>query len=192
VSVYIQYPADWIGVPSFGAGEVFATPADWAAALTDEIIQDSGVNPTAEARQALVNALTMMGTGTRERGASASYIHYPAWGASPELVDVLLIERAAVGDAPAHEVAGSIEPDLLRPATITDIETAKGLHGSLVIRHAPMDSEAPDVVTLRASCALDVGEDWLVLGTAMTDLAAFEAFRPHFLALIDSVTVDAD
>ena len=192
MSVYIEYPADWIGVPAFGEGEVFATPAAWATALSDELIAESGVAPTPEARQSLVNALTMMGTGTRERGASASYIHYPHWGSTPELVDVLLIERATVGDSPAHEVAGSGEPDLLRPATITDIVTAKGLRGSLVIRHAPMDEDAPHVVTLRASCALDVGDDYLVLGTATTDLAAFEAFRPSFLALIESVTVSED
>jgi len=192
VSVHVTYPPDWIGVPPFGDGQVFATPGEWAAMLADELVAEFGVTPAPEARQALVNALTIMGSGTQERGASASYIHYPAWGATLELVDVVLLDRSVVGDAPAHEVAGSTEPDLLRAPTITDVVTPSGLSGSLVIRHAPMDDEAVHVVSLRASCALDVGDGFVVLGTATTDLAAFEAFRPHFLALIDGVTVSAE
>ena len=189
MSVHVTYPPDWIGVPSFGEGEVFAAPADLAAMLTDELVAEFGVAPSAQERQAVAAALTIMGSGTRERGASASYIHFPAWGGPLELVDVVLLDRGVVGDAPAHEVAGSTEPDLLRPPTITDVTTASGLSGSLVIRHAPMDDDAPHVVSLRASCALDVGDGFVVLGTATTDLAAFEAFRPHFLALIDGVTL---
>ena len=191
MSVHVTYPPDWIGVPPFGEGEVFAAPADWAAMLTDELVAEFGVAPSPQQRQAVVDALTIMGSGTRERGASASYIHFPAWGAPLELVDVVLLDRGVVGDAPAHEVAGSTESDLLRPPTITDVTTASGLSGSLVIRHAPMDDDAPHVVSLRASCALDVGDGYVVLGTATTDLAAFEAFRPHFLALIDGVTLSA-
>jgi hypothetical protein len=189
MSVHVTYPPDWIGVPGFGDGEVFETPADWAEMLAGELLIEFGITPPAAERQALVNALTIMGTGTKERGASASYIHYPWWGAPLELVDVVLLDRSVVGDAPANEVAGSNEPDLLQPATVTDIVNAAGLRGSLVIRHAPMDDESPDVVSLRASCALDVGDGFVVLGTATTDLPAFEAFRPHFLALIDGVTV---
>ncbi len=192
MSVHITYPPDWIGVPGFGDGEVFDDPADWAAMLADELLVEFGITPPREQRQALADALTIMGSGTKERGASASYIHYPAWGAPLELVDVVLLDRSVVGDAPAHEVAGSNEPDLLRPATVTDIVNASGLSGSLVIRHAPMDDETPDVVSLRASCALDVGDGFVVLGTATTDLPAFEAFRPHFLALIDGVAVIPD
>ncbi len=192
MSVHITYPPDWIGVPGFGDGEVFDTPAEWAEMLAGELLIEFGISPRPEERRALVAALTVMGTGTKERGASASYIHYPAWGAPLELVDVVLLDRGVVGDAPAHEVAGSNEPDLLRPATVTDIVNATGLSGSLVIRHAPMDDDAPEVVTLRASCALDVGDGFVVLGTATTDLPAFEAFRPHFLALVDGVTVEAE
>ncbi len=191
MSVHITYPPDWIGVPPFGEGQVFATPAEWAAMLTDELVVEFGVSPSPEERQAVVNGLTIMGSGTQERGASASYIHFPAWGAPLELVDVVLLDRGVVGDATADEVAGSTEPDLLRPPTITEITTASGLTGSLVIRHAPMDDGAPHVVSLRASCALDVGDGFVVLGTATTDLPAFEAFRPHFLALVDGVTVSA-
>ncbi|WP_243075613.1 hypothetical protein [Microbacterium sp. SS28] len=189
MNVYIEYPGDWIGVPRFGAGEVFAVPADWAAALTDELIAESGARPGRVERQALVDALTIMGTGSQERGASSSYIHYPGWGATLELVDVVLLDRSVVGDAEAAEVAGAHEPDLLRPATVTEVETPAGLRGSLVVRHAPLDADAAEVVTLRASCALDVGDGFVLLGTATTDLAAFEAFSPHFRALVDSVRV---
>lgn len=192
MSVIVEYPGDWIGVPRFGDGEVFARPADWAAALADELIAESDVRPKREQRKSLVSALTVLGTGTDERGASASYIHYPGWGSTPELVDVVLLDRSVTGDASAAEVAGAGEDDLLREPTVTDIENRWGLRGSLVIRHAPMDAEAPHVVTLRASCALDVGDGFAVLGTATTDLPAFEAFRPHFLALVDGVRVIAD
>ena len=72
---------------------------------------------------------------------------------------------------------------------VTNVVTPGGLHGALVIRHAPFDEQAPHIVTLRATAALDVGEGFAVLGTATTDLAGFEAFRPYFLELIDSVVV---
>jgi hypothetical protein len=192
MSVHITYPPDWIGVPGFGDGALFDSSAEWAEMLADELLTEFGIAPPPAERQALVGALTIMGAGTKERGASASYIHYPAWGSPLELVDVVLLDRSVVGDASAHEVAGSNEPDLLRPATVTEIVNASGLSGSLVIRHAPMDDETTGVVSLRASCALDVGDGFVVLGTATTDLAAFESFRPHFLALIDGVTVQAE
>ena len=72
---------------------------------------------------------------------------------------------------------------------MTELRTATGLRGALVIRHAPLDADAPHILTLRASAALDVGDGFAVLGTATTDLAAFEAFRPEFMALIESVAV---
>ncbi|GAA2002299.1 hypothetical protein [Microbacterium ulmi] len=192
MNVYVDYPEDWIGVPQFGPAEQFPDAAQWAAALADELLVEFGVRAAREERASLVSALTILGEGTRRRGATASYIHYPSYGAPLELVDTVLLDRSVVGDAPAHEVAGALEPDLLAAPTVTPLTTRRGLTGALVVRHAPMDAEAPHIVTLRASCALDVGDGWFVLGTATTDLPAFEAFRAHFLELADSVYVTAD
>lgn len=191
MNVYVDYPDDWIGVPRFGEEQAFPDAATWAALLADELVEEFQVRPPAAARAGLVSALSLLAEGSERRGAT-SYIHYPAWGAALELVDTVLLDRGVVGDASLDEIAGALEPDLLRPATVTRIDTDAGLSGVLVVRHAPMDQESPEIVVLRASCALDVGDGVFVLGTASTDLPGFEAFRPHLLALIESVRVAAD
>lgn len=196
MSVYVQYPDDWIGVPEFGDGEAFATPGEWAQALADELIALSDERLEESERIALIGALAVAGAGgpergTPERGAQATYVHLRSLRGSLELVDLVLVPRSAVGDASAAEVAGSLDPDAINPPTITALSTESGLRGALVIRHAPFDDEAPHIVTLRATAALDVGNGFAVLGTATTELAHFEAFRPNFLALIESVKVGA-
>lgn len=190
MSIFVRYPDDWIGVPACGDGEMFAEPREWASALVDELIEiDTNVTLAASEREALISALTLLGSGVRERGATAAYIHLGSLRGPIEVVDLALVARADVGDAPAHEIAGSLDPDAIAPPTVTNVVTPGGLHGALVIRHAPFDEQAPHIVTLRATAALDVGEGFAVLGTATTDLAGFEAFRPYFLELIDSVVV---
>ena len=191
MSVYVQYPDDWIGVPEFGEGEVFATPAEWARALVDELIPLADENLEEGERVALIGALTLAGTGVADRGANTSYVHLRTLRGPLELVDLVLVPRSAVGDAPAEEVAGSLDPDAINPPTVTELSTAAGLRGALVVWHAPLDAEAPHIVTLRAAAALDVGNGFAVLGTSTTELAQFEVFRPDFMALIESVTVDA-
>lgn len=191
MSVYVQYPDDWIGVPEFGEHEAFAMPSEWARALADELIPLADENLDESERVALIGALTVTGTGVADRGANASYVHLRTLRGPIELVDLVLIPRSAVGDASAEEVAGSLDPDAINPPTVTALSTVRGLHGALVVRHAPFDAEAPYIVTLRASAALDIGNGFAVLGTSTTDLAQFEAFRPDFMALIESVTVDA-
>ena len=191
MSVYVEYPDDWIGVPEFGDGEVFATPGEWAVALADELIPLGDEQLEEGERIALIGALAVAGTGTAERGAQATYVHLRSLRGPLELVDLVLVPRSAVGDASAAEVAGSLDPDAINPPTITALSTEGGLRGALVIRHAPFDAEAPHIVTLRATAALDVGNGFAVLSTATTELAHFEAFRPDFLALIESVKVDA-
>ena len=192
MSVFVRYPDDWIGVPEFGDDELFAEPDAWATALTDELIALGIDEPlTASERAALIGALTLLGSGVHERGARAAYVHLGSLRGPIDVVDLALVPRADVGDAPAHEIAGSLDPDAMQPPTVTNILTPGGLHGALVIRHAPFDAEAPHIVTLRATAALDIGEGFAVLGTSTTDLAGFEALRPHFLALVDSVVVES-
>lgn len=191
MSVFVRYPDDWIGVPEFGPDEVFATARDWAQALTDELITEVGEQLEQEERAALVGALTVIGVSVAERGAAASYVFLHSIRGPVDFVDLELVPRSAVGDAPASDIAGALEPDAINPPTVTELSTANGLRGALVIRHAPLDADAPHIVTLRASAALDVGDGFAVLATSTTDLAGFEAFRPHFMALIESVAVDA-
>ena len=191
MSVSVHYPDGWIGIPDFGAGEVFETPRAWAQALVVELVEGSSIPLEPSEQEALVGALALVATGVAERGARASYVHLRTLRGPLELVDLALVPRAAVGDAPAAEVAGALDPDAVRPPTVTELRTATGLRGALVIRHAPLDADAPHILTLRASAALDVGDGFAVLGTATTELAAFEAFRPSFMALIESVSVDS-
>lgn len=190
MSVFVQYPDDWIGVPEFGADELFATARDWAQALTEELITDAAEHPADEERAALVSALAVIGASVSERGAVASYVFMHSLRGPIDFADLVLVPRSAVGDAPAAEVAGALDPDAIHPPTVIALSTANGFEGALVIRHAPLDDDAPHIITLRASAALDIGAGYVVLGTSTTDLAGFEAFRPHFMALIESVSAD--
>lgn len=184
---FIEYPDDWIGIPDFGEGELFGTPLAWATALTDELMEDAGEVLADEPRDALIGALALIATGIAERGAMTSYVWLASLHGPIDVVDVVMVSRYDVGDATADEIAGSRETDLLRPPTVTEITTAAGLRGALVVRHAPLDEDAAHIVTLRASVALEQDEGFILLGTAMQDLAQFEAFRPHFLELVESV-----
>lgn len=190
MAVYVDYPEDWIGIPEFGEGELFGEPRAWASALTDELVDDTGETLDDSERGALVSALALVATDVTARGSVASYVWLASLRGPVHVVDTVLVARSETGDAAAHEVAGSLETDVLRAPVVTDVVTDRGLRGALVVRHAPLDADAPHVVTLRATYALDVGPGFIVLGTATQDLAQFEAFRPHFRRLIDSVRAD--
>ena len=189
MSVLVSYPNDWIGVPEFGVGEVFATPDKWSRALTDELIGVTGQPLTLEAKKALIDTLRFVGSDVGERGAQSCYVYLETLNGPVHIVDVRLVPRGEVGDATAADVAGATEPDAFRQPTVTDIVTESGLSGVLCVRHAPLDEDAEHVVTLRASYAFEIEGGFFLMWTATTDLTGFERFRPRFAELAASVSV---
>ena len=115
MSVSVHYPDGWIGIPDFGAGEVFETPRAWAQALVVELVEGSSIPLEPSEQEALVGALALVATGVAERGARASYVHLRTLRGPLELVDLALVPRAAVGRPPLRSPARSTRMPCARP-----------------------------------------------------------------------------
>ncbi|MEU1971676.1 hypothetical protein ABZ477_08460 [Microbacterium sp. NPDC019599] len=187
MSFYIHYPDDWIGVPQFGDGEVFATPRDWATALVAEIAPAFRPKPRRRQRAALVDALALLGGSVQEIGAQSGYIWIDTLETAPFLVGSIPIPRSEVGDAPAVDIAGGRGDGDYVPPIVRDVVTDSGVPGVYVERHAPLDDRAVHVANLIGTYVFEVPEGFLMLGTSTTDFTAFERFRPHFEELARTV-----
>lgn len=189
MSFFIAYPDDWIGVPDFGDGEMFAAPIDWAAALVAELAADAGTEFTGEQRSSLVEALSLLATGVREeRGADSAYIWLASLHGPVRVVDVRAISRRAAGDASAADLAGQGDPGLLREPRVEEFVSDFGVRGVAVEGYVPLDEAASHVVIVRAAHVLESEDGFLQLVSSSTDLAGFEQFRPHFARLAHRVS----
>lgn len=190
MSFYIHYPDDWIGVPGFGEGEMFATPRDWATALVAEIAPSFRPKPRRRERAALTDALALLGGSVEEIGAHAGYIWIDTLQSAPFLVGSVPIPRAEAGDASAIDLAGGRSDADYVPPIVREVITGSGVAGAYVERHAPLDDRAVHVGNLIGTYVFEVPEGFLMLGTSTTDFAAYERFRPHFQELASSVRWD--
>ena len=59
-------------------------------------------------------------------------------------------------------------------------ETASGLRGVYVERHAPLDDDAPHVAVISGTYAFHLPSGLVFLSSSSLDLAGFERFRPRF------------
>jgi hypothetical protein len=180
VSFSIDYPNDWIGIPEFGEGEVFATPQDWATALAAEIAPDLRPRPRRRQRAALTDVLALYGASVAEIGAGRGYIWLDTLETAPFLVGSRTIARADVGDAPITDIAGAGGEADYVPPIVTDVVTDSGLRGISVERHAPLDDAAVHVGHLIGTYVFEVEEGFIMFGTSTTDFAGYDRFRPHF------------
>lgn len=191
MSFYIEYPDDWIGVPAFGPGETFATPEAWAAALVAEIAPTMRPKPRRAQRAALAQVLAFVAGNVERIGADSGYVWLDPVDSSPFLVGAKVLSRLDVGDATPAQLAGAAEDSDFVPPIERELVTGPGVRGHYVERHAPLDDEAVHVGNLSGTYVLEADGELLLLGTATTDFAAYERFRPHFEEFAGSVRHEA-
>jgi hypothetical protein len=177
----IDYPQDWIGIPHFGEGEVFATAEAWADALAGEIVAPLGLfGRKKERRAALAETFAFVAKELEKGGAHWGY----AWLASVDgplrFVAVMGLAREDIGDAPAAELAGADGHGDYVPPIVREITASSGATGVYVERHSPMDDEAPLVQVISGTYAFERPDGVVLLQASTTDMAGYEAFRPHY------------
>jgi hypothetical protein len=180
MNFFIEYPLDWVGIPRFGDGQVFATPEAWADALVREIAGDARPRLGRKERAGLADALALIARGFEEGGAQSGYVWLESHRGPLHPVALTTMPRSAIGDASASEIAGARGDGDYVPPIVRDVVVDSGAAGAYVERHAPLDSEAVHVATVSGVYAFPSDEGVVVLSASTTDFAGYERFRPHF------------
>ena len=180
MNFFIEYPLDWVGIPGFGDGEVFATPEAWADALVREIASDARPRLGRKDRAGLTDAFALIARGLEEGGAQSGYVWLETYRGPLQPVVLTTVPRSAVGDATAAEVAGARGDGDYVPPIVRDLVVAGGATAAYVERHAPLDSDAVHVATVSGVYAFPSDEGVVLLSASTTDFAGYERFRPHF------------
>lgn len=177
----IEYPEGWIGIPRFGAGEMFADAEAWAAALAAELTDDLGLFARrGQRRTALADTFAFVARELEAGGADWGYIWLETLDGPLFFVAVQGLVRSDIGDASARELAGADGAGDYVPPIVREIEADAGDRGVYVERHSPMDADQPLAQVVSGSYAFESPEGVVLMQTSTLDMAGYERFRPRY------------
>ena len=184
MSIFVDHPNDWIGVPTFGVADRWQRPEDWARELVDALAD--GENVSRDQRDRIENVFAMLARSVAERGASASFLRLGNWDGPLVVVDLRVESRLAAGTISVEDYAGAADPDAIDPPVIKPFVTTSGLVGVRCTRYLTPDKSVPGVVATR-DYAWEVDGTLVALRTASYDLIEFERSLAQVEALAETV-----
>ena len=184
MSIFVDHPDDWIGVPTFDVDDRWQRREGWARELVDAIADGEGVSR--EQRDRIESVFAMLAKSVEERGASASFLRLGDWDGPLVLADLRVESRRSAGTISVEDYAGAADPDAIDPPVVEPFVTTSGLVGVRCTRYLTPDTSVPGVVATR-DYAWEVGETLAALRTATYDLIEFEKSLPQVDALAKTV-----
>ncbi len=176
-----DYPQDWIGIPHFGEGEVFATPEAWASALAAELTEGLGFFSGRQKRfAALAEAFASVARRLEVGGSHWGFIWLASFDGPLHVVATQALARGGIDGVSAAELAGADAEGDPTPPVVREIVAAAGAPGVYVERRALLDDEAARTQVLIGSYAFETPEAIVLLQASTTDVAGYELFRPHY------------
>ena len=184
MSIFVEHPKDWIGIPEIGVGQRWEQPDRWANDLLDEITAGEAV--TAEQRAALLEVLVFIAATQEKRGSSGSFITLIVWSGPIYLVDMILQSRRSAGSISLEDYAGASAPDVAEPPLVEPFATNSGLQGVRCIRYVVPEEQPPGIIAC-VDYAWEIDDSLLRLYAATYDLVDFERGLPLFDTLAATV-----
>ena len=190
MSIFLNHPSDWIGIPYFDKGDRWERPEDWARELIEEIVVGQNLprrkRVSQEQRDIVENIFVMLAKSVEEREASSSYLRLSDWYGPLILVDLRVESRYSAGTISIEDYAGASDPDAIDPPLVEPFVTTSGLVGVRGTRHVVPDPAVPGIIAT-VEYAWEVDETLVRLRTATYDLIEFEQTLPYVDALAETV-----
>lgn len=134
MSIFVEHPTDWIGIPYFDKGDRWERPEDWARELIEEIVVGQNLprrkRVSQEQRDIVENIFVMLAKSVEEREASSSYLRLSDWYGPLILVDLRVESRHWAGTISIEDYAGASDPDAIDPPLVDPFVTDSGLVGA--------------------------------------------------------------
>ncbi|WP_010203335.1 hypothetical protein [Salinibacterium sp. PAMC 21357] len=177
-SVYLRYPRDWLWIPEFGPGEIFATREAWAtAAVVDALATDHDMS-SPDRRLDLTEQLIEGVEAAATRSSPWCLLYFEPGVRKFRVVEAETISAAAAGRSSLAEIAGMNEPDSLGDQTLPENVAATGLDVVFCVRTGTVNRSQP-VLTSSATYAFAVDGGYFVLRATVTEPGALlSLFEP--------------
>lgn len=176
MSVFVDYPTDWIGIPQFGPDERWARPELWTKDLLDEIT--AGARVKRGQRTALDEVFIMIARGVSERGASMCYVFLAGWSGPIYFADLRVQPRSSAGTISLEDYAGASDPRIAEGPDVKPFVTQSGLQGVRCIRYTTPEEQPPGLIA-QIGYAWEIGDDLALLSYVGYDLVGFESILPR-------------
>ncbi len=187
MSVFVQHPDGWIGIPEDFPDGRWATAQDWAAELVDALAPDLAPPGDGDS-QRLQDYLSIVAASRAARAASRVYVWVEDWEGPVYVADLVVMGAALLPAGTSLEsLAGKDDPDVVEAPIIEPYVTGSGLRGVRSVRY--LNPEGADGLVARADYVWPTPDGFVRLYTAQFDMVAFDRSRPRLEALAATVRV---
>ncbi|MEO7123103.1 MAG: hypothetical protein ABI400_08325 [Lacisediminihabitans sp.] len=186
MTILVDHPDPWIGIPEDFPNEGWQSAAEWAAELVD-VLGEELPPPTEGQKRQLAEYLTTVAESRAQRNASRIFVSVDGWAGPVYIADLVVLMGVSSAEVTLEQLDGSQDPDAVEKPIIQPFVTESGLEGIYSVRYL----NPPDVGGLlaRADYLWPMPTGFLQLFTAQFDLVAFERVLPRLAALASTVSV---